>query len=256
MLRLPDPESYSAHGAFFTGALQLALSKTASPGEAWSFKPTGANLPRERLRQWLVEGQLDVLWSTTTPEREARYQPVRFNLLKGLNEQRYLLVRASDVKRFQAVRSLDDLRAFRAGAGTYWSDAQILRANGFTVETAPKNDSLYKMLLAGRFDFLPRAPDEIDVEVKAWAEQGLAQAPQLTIHYPQPMYFFTSREQAKLAERLQRGLELAAADGSYGALFMSVPSLRTAWQNARSFGGLRLMLDKPAGLAPDAAASR
>lgn len=239
-LRLPDPETYSAYGGFFVSVLKLALHK-AAPGEPLPrLQHPAPDLPRERLRQMLQDGQLDLTWSTTTPEREALALPVRFNLLKGTNELRFLLVRAADLPALRQLRTLDALRRLRAGAGAFWSDTQILRANGFAVEAATKFDSLFHMLQAGRFDFIPRTRDEIDTELKRYA--GLAELPGVALQYRQPLYFFVTRDKPQLAERLLRGLNLAAADGSFDALFMAEPRLKAALARMRGYTGLRLRL--------------
>lgn len=242
VVHLPDPQGFSAHGSYFVELVKLALSKSA-PGEpAPVLRHVPADIPKERLRQLLQEGQLDLLWSTTTPEREALALPVRFNLLKGTNELRFLLVRAADLPRLQSVRSLEALRRLKAGAGTYWSDAQILRANGFTVETTTKHDALFRMLVAGRFDFISRSREEIDTEVAQYAQQGLVEMPGLALQYRQPVYFFVSRARPELAERLLRGLNMAAADGSFDALFMAQPPLKAQLAQVRAYTGLRLQL--------------
>lgn len=241
-LRLPDPNAYSAHGAFFIEALKLALSKTADGEPMPTLVHAAPDLPRPRMRQMLQDGLLDLMWSTTTPEREAQALPVRFNLLKGTNELRFLLVRAADLPALRPLRTLDALRRLRAGAGTYWSDAQILRANGFTVETATKSELLFRMLKAGRFDFIPRTREEIDSELLQFADQGFAELPGVALQYKQPLYFFVARDKPQLAERLQRGLALAAADGSFDALFMTEPGLKAALTQLRGYTGVRLQL--------------
>lgn len=241
-LRLPHPDAYSAHGGFFVEAVKLALAKTAGGEPEPEFVHAEPGLPRERLRQMLQDGQLDLLWSTTTPEREAQALPVRFNLLKGINELRFLLVRAADLPALGEVRTLQALRAWRAGAGTYWSDTQILRANGFRVETAIKFELLFRMLRAGRFDFIPRTRDEIDAELLRFADAGFAELPGLALQYRQPLYFFVTRSKPQLAGRLLRGLEMAAADGSFDALFLAEPGLKAAQAQLRGYRGLRLQL--------------
>jgi len=241
-LRLPNPDAYSAHGAFFIELLKLALAKTSDGEPAPIFVQAAPDLPRERLRQMLQDGQLDVMWSTTTPEREAQSLPVRFNLLKGTNELRFLLVRTADLPRLRPLRTLDALRTLRAGAGTFWSDAQILRANGFMVETTPKFEALFRMLQLGRFDFILRTREEIAAELVRYADLGLAELPGLALQYRQPLYFFVARDKPQLAERLLRGLNLAAADGSFDALFMAEPALKAALAQLRGYAGLRLPL--------------
>ena len=241
-LRLPDPNAYSAHGAFFIDALKLALSKTADGEPAPVLVHAAPDLPRPRMRQMLQDGLMDLMWSTTTPEREAQSLAVRFNLLKGINELRFLLVRAADLPTLRPLRTLEAVRKLRAGAGTYWSDAQILKANGFAVEPATKSDLLFRMLKAGRFDFIPRTREEIEDELLHYADQGFAELPGVALQYKQPLYFFVARDKPQLAERLLRGLNLAAADGSFDALFMAQPELRSAWAQLRGYTGVRLQL--------------
>ncbi len=241
-LRLPDPNAYSAHGNFFIEALKLALSKTADGEPLPALVHAAPDLPRPRMRQMLQDGHLDLMWSTTTPEREAQALAVRFNLLKGINELRFLLVRAADLPTLRPLRTLEAVRKLRAGAGTYWSDAQILKANGFAVETATKSDLLFRMLKAGRFDFIPRTREEIDDELQRYAGQGFAELPGLALQYRQPLYFFVAPDKPQLAERLLRGLTLAAADGSFDALFVAEPGLKTALAQFRGYTGLRLQL--------------
>jgi hypothetical protein len=241
-LRLPDPNAYSAHGNFFIEALKLALSKTGEGEPPPLLVHAAPDLPRPRMRQLLHDGLLDVMWSTTTPEREAQALPVRFNLLKGINELRFLLVRAADLPALRPLRTLEQLRKLRAGAGTYWSDAQILKANGFVVETATKSDLLFRMLKAGRFDFIPRTREEIEDELARFAGQGFAELPGVALQYRQPLYFFVAPDKPQLAERLLRGLNLATADGSFDALFMAEPGLKTALAQLRGYTGVRLQL--------------
>jgi len=149
-------------------------------------------------------------------------------------------VRAAALPALSALRSLDALRRLHAGAGTYWSDARILRVNGFTVETTPKSEPLFRMLKAGRFDFIPLTRDEIDAELRQHAD--LAELPGVALQYRQPLYFFVAPARPQLAERLQRGLAVAAADGSFDALFMAQPELKTALALLRDYKGLRLQL--------------
>ncbi len=248
-LRLPHAQAYSGHGQFFIDVLKLALARTADGEPPPTLLQAPPDVPRERLRQMLQDGQLDLLWSTTTPEREAAALPVRFNLLKGTNELRFLLVRAADLPRLRGLRSLAALRQLRAGAGTFWSDTQILRANGFAVETTTKFEALFLMLKAGRFDFIPRTREEIDFELDRHRELGFAELPGVALQYRQPLYFFVSRERPQLAARLLRGLQLAAADGSFDALFMAEPGLKAALAQLRGYTGLRLPL-RPLEAAP------
>ena len=235
--RVPDPaliEPANVAG-YYAEVLRLALRKGGSaPGEPQIEWVGGRGMVRERYRRMLAAGEIDVLWSSSTPAREAEFLPVRFNLLRGVNEHRLLLVRRADLPRFRGVRDLRDLRAFSAGAGTHWSDAQILRANG-------QHPSLFRMLALGRFDFLALGAAEIDDALQTHADLALVIEPRLVVRYHQPIYFFVNRQPA-LAERILRGLQRAARDGSLEQVFMAHATLRDAWERVSRPGRHSIVL--------------
>ncbi|MDC8772853.1 substrate-binding periplasmic protein [Roseateles albus] len=231
VLRVPDPHDYEpgAVGSFYVNALLLALSKTAKGKESVRLSHFPGGVPRARLRLMLERGEIDLLWSSSTAQRESAFEPVRFNLLKGINEQRFLLIRKQDAAKLSQVQSLEHLREFRVGAGEHWSDASILRTNGFQVVTATSHDGLFKMLAAGRFDFIARAINEIEADLLQHPELDLAVVDGLLLQYKQPIYFFLTKGNVALAERIRQGLEMAKADGSFDKLFFTVPALKSSW---------------------------
>lgn len=231
-LRIPHPGLVepAATGHFYIDALRLALSKTAPPGEVVDLQYFNSYVGRERLRLMVAQGNLDLLWSSSTKEREERLHAIKVNLLKGINEYRFLLIRAEDQEKFAEVDDLDELRQFNVGGGTHWSDMQIFQANGFRTVTSWQFNSLFKMLAAKRFDFMPRTFNEIIVEVKEHSEMNFVMEKHLILHYEQPIYFFVAKDNTELSYRIQKGLELAQKDGSLDKLFFSIPNYKTTWE--------------------------
>jgi len=242
-LTIPDPRVSEpvATAPFYEAALRLALSKTAPEGEQLSISYVNASIGRERMRALLAAGNMDVMWSSNTPLREAQLLPIKFNLLKGINEYRYLLVRSGDQGKFAQISTLQDLRNLRVGAGTHWSDSQIFRLNGFNVVNSWSTNSLFRMLAAGRFDFLARPYDEMLNDLREHTDLKLQQVPDLIIHYAQPVYFFVSNSNPALAARIQKGLELALQDGSFDQLFFSVAEFKNAWDHIQQHGNTRII---------------
>jgi len=164
---------------------------------------------------------VQVMWTMTTREREARLLPIRIPIYRGLIGWRVLLQRSADVERLATLENLDELKRFSFGQRHDWPDTAILRANGLKVVTSQHYHGLFQMLAAGRFDLFPR---EV---VVAWQEQaraledGLALSidNHLLLHYPTAFYFFTSRNRPDLAADIERGLEAMIADGSFQRLF-------------------------------------
>jgi hypothetical protein len=236
-LRIPDPQLLEppAVAEFYPALLRLALEKANAGKAPPALRTVGqAGMGRERFRVLLAQGEVDVLWSSSTPEREAQFEAVRVNLLKGVNGYRVLLVPRRDLPRFAGVRDLPSLQSFSVGSGLHWSDTQILRDRGFRVVTAPQLDSLLKMLSLGRFDFMLRNVVEVDGELAGFPELELAAEPRLLLHYRQPIYFFVAKGNKALAQRIHDGLKLAMADGSFDRLFMQNPALKKAWNLTRS----------------------
>lgn len=217
-LRHPGPESASdQRWAYRVALLRLALLKAGSKLKLRSYE---APMQQGRvLRNIADAGGIDVYWSMTSKEREARLLPIRIPIDRGLLGWRLLLIRRQDVRRFAEVRTLDELRQFRVGQGHDWPDRDILAAAGFSVVPFTAYDGLFQQLARGGIDFLPRAVNEIYPELAANVALDLQIEPSLALHYPAAEYFFVNRRRPDLATLIETGLRRALADGSFEHLF-------------------------------------
>lgn len=242
LIRYPERVTeWDTRNDYFLDVLRLALDKTRAEYGDYVLEPSPQAIPQSRAIRLLADNQdLDVLWSMTSRQREAQLLPVRIPLLKGLMGYRLFIIRAEDQTWFDNVRTLDQLRELRAGQGHDWPDTEILRANGFHVETSTEYEDLFRMLEAGRFDFFPRALNEPWSEVTASGSDHLKVEEQLLLYYPTASYFFVNRHNAELAERLEKGLEAAIADGSFDELFFGHPVNAYALSHA-SLGKRRMI---------------
>tara|TARA_R110002073_G_scaffold84612_8_gene201928 strand:+ start:31955 stop:32899 length:945 start_codon:yes stop_codon:yes gene_type:complete len=219
---------------YFIAVLRLALDKTHDQYGDYLLEESSQPLTQSRAIAMLsADDEVDVLWSMTSRLRETQMLPVRIPLLKGLMGYRLFIIRAEDEMWFKDITTLDQLRELRAGQGHDWPDAEILRSNGLHVETSVEYENLFRMLHAGRFDFLPRAINEPWEEVKARKELDLSIEKNLLLYYPTASYFFVSKNNPALAERLRTGLEKAIADGSFETLLLNHPINAFALKNAR-----------------------
>lgn len=248
-LRLMLPKAGSLEpevtSRFYEKALQLALEKTRRESELLYFDhyPTGVN--RERTRLLIKQGKVDIIWSSSNKRREAELTPVKFNLIRGINEYRLLLIRAGDQPRFDKVKTLTDLQKLRIGTGVQWSDTEIYRFNGLPIVTAYSYPPMFRMLKVGRFDYMARSTQEIYSELETYEKSGLVIEKNLAIHYPQPIYFFVNHNNRALAKRIQKGLEIARDDGSLDALFFSIPNFRQAWEQLQTLDRHVIELNAP-----------
>jgi len=221
VVRYPPPEARAdTRNNYQLELLALALRLGAAPGDDYQLEP--AHLPsmqQLRVVEELKRGELvDVMWTVTSLSREADLLPIRIPLAKGTAGWRIGLVRAADVDQFAGVKTLRDLRKISMAQGHDWPDLKILRANGIPVQPSTQYQSLFRMLATSRFDYFPRAIDEIWAEQREHAEMQLVVEPHIALHYASASYYFVNRGNAALAEAIRRGMEKTLRDGSYDRL--------------------------------------
>jgi len=226
----PDLE----HIQYFYKLLDLALHKTQDAYGPYELVEFAETTNYERYLQYVQNGTIDVLWTNTDPAREAALHSVPISLLKDLNSYRIFFIRDTDQELFHNVKTLADLRRFRAGQGTTWPDTQVLRNNDLPVVTAMRQDSLIKMLASNRFDYYPRGLYEIWREEKSLREPHIVIEDSVMIYYPSPVYYFVNKQNTLLAERLEKGLKLAQEDGSFDQLFFAVKNFNRGYQEQHS----------------------
>lgn len=215
-----------AQANYFPQLLRLALEKTEGPFTI-EFYRHELTSPRRAL-EIQRNGVINIMWDGTDARRERELLPIRISLVRDLNDYRVFLIRKEDEARFRAVRSLDDLRQLTAGGGVNWPSVAVLRHNGLKVETAINYSSLFPMLKARRFDYLPRGVHEAWAEEQQHGKDGLMVEPTILLHYRVPFYFFVSRDNRAMAQRVEKGLKLAMADGSFDKLLNGYPAFRRA----------------------------
>jgi hypothetical protein len=142
-------------------------------------------------------------------------------LLHGLLGYRKLVIRRSDLSKFEKISSTAELQHLAAGQGRDWEDINVYRYNHFKVVDNADYFNLFAMLAAGRFDYIPLSVIEIDDIMTSFPKYAndFTVVPNLIIYYPFPVLFNISGHQPELAERLSKGLDLVSEDGSLDQLF-------------------------------------
>ncbi|MFE8072424.1 hypothetical protein QQM79_15305 [Marinobacteraceae bacterium S3BR75-40.1] len=229
--------------------LKLVLSATEDkygPYRMQPFPATGKEVSEARGLDLLEDGIIDVVFLSTSREREAKFRPVRIPLLRGILGYRLLMIRRERQAVFAKVRTLDELRAeFIAGFNPQWADYPIYAANRIALVDTAAYSNLFGMLVGSRFDYIPRGVNEIWEELAHFRTRfpDLAVESHLALYYPFPVYFFVRRDNEALAKRLETGLNRIKQNGRFAQLF---------WQYhgeaiARAKAGSRLifLLDNP-----------
>lgn len=229
---------------YFSQLLDLALKKTEASYGPYQLGYAASHVSVERDLADLKHGvNVNVVWTTINGKRDKELLPVRVSLIRELNNYRIFLIGKDDQARFDQVQSINDLRKLRAGLGSNWPDAEVMRNNGLPVVTSPTHQSLFKMLAAKRFDYFPRGLYEIWNEEELHKDLGLRVEQRLMIYYEAPFYYFVNKKDVALAERIEAGLKLAMADGSFDALMESVPSYKRGLEEQRTAHRKLFMLD-------------
>lgn len=199
--------------------LKLILEKTEKTDGPFKIHAPQQWLPQARGFEMLKQGYLDAILTSTSPEREKEFHPIRIPFDKGLYGYHIFIINESDQPKFSAVRTLDDLRKLWAGTNEIWPENKIFRANGLNVVATAGYRDLFTMLKERRFDYFPRTAAEPWQDLRDVNIPGLTVEKDLLLYYPMPGYIFTKKDNLKLADRLERGLKMAIADGSFDKMF-------------------------------------
>ncbi len=201
--------------------LELALERTAATDGPARLVPYAEDLTQNRGVILLQSGGLEVIALGTNDDREKRLLPVRVDILRGMVGFRLLIIRAEDQARIAAMDPAALRQRLTFGLNSQWADLPVMRANGFNVVTSTSYENLFGMLATRRFDAFPRGLNEAQREMDArrQAYPQLAVERTLALYFPFPVYFWVSKDNPALALRIERGLRLALADGSFRRLF-------------------------------------
>jgi hypothetical protein len=224
--------------------LELALARSGKP-YTLSLHPLAVN--DERARAMLRRGEVSVADFGSGAEFEKAFSAVYVPIDRGLLGYRISLVHFSQEAEFAKVHTLAQLRRFRAGQGLGWSNNAIMQAAGISVVTGPTLESLFPMLEARRFDFLPLGLNE----VYGFSEQYGDFAPSMVVEshtllvYKFARLFYVQPDQTELHASILLGLKRAFADGSFQKLLNADPSVRRALLRAKLSQRSTIALDNP-----------
>jgi ABC-type amino acid transport substrate-binding protein len=204
--------------------LKTALDETVDADGAYTLKESSRYVNEARylaeIRDGGGSGEANVVWSSTSDQKERELLPIRFELRKGLLGFRVALIDQRRQKEFDRVTTFADVKKLTIGQGIGWGDVAVYQAAGMKVTTAPYED-LFRMVANDRFDLFPRGVGEAFHELDARRGQvpDLSVERGLLLYYPWPYYFFCNRKDTALAARIERGLKRMRADGSFDRIF-------------------------------------
>lgn len=202
--------------------LELALSHTQKVGdEAFRLVPYSEDITQNRGMLLLQSGAIDVIALGTNAERESRMLPIKIDILRGIVGLRLFVIRAADQERIARMDEHAMRQQLIFGLNSQWADLPILQGNGFTVVTSASYENLFGMLASGRFDAFTRGLNEArrELDQRKQIYPQLAVEKTKALYFPYPVYFWVNKTNTALAQRIERGLKLSLADGSFRKLF-------------------------------------
>lgn len=225
-------------------AIELALSRIE---HSYHIELIPGELTQTRENEMVANGDLDITSASTNMEREEMLQTVRIPLLKGLLGYRIMIIHKNNQAYFNQIDTFTDLQEVSMGQGRTWADTKILEHNGLEVVKVSKLPSLFYMVDGGRFEAFPRGVNQAFVEVEQWSKKGLDLAVEknLMLMYRMPFYLYTSKNRPELAEDLDRGLNLAIADGGFDKMFLASQMVQDVLNKANMGQRKIFPLDNP-----------
>ncbi len=241
-IRINEP--FTPLTEYMVDAVKLALSRIE---HNYQIEMVPGDLTQTRNIEMVSSGELDIMSAATNQEMEELLQPVRIPLMKGLLGYRVMIIHADNQHYFDQIDTFAELKKISMGQGTRWADTQILEHNGLNVVKVNKFPSLFYMVDGGRFDAFPRGVNEPFAEVEQWGREGLELAVEkrLMLMYRMPFYIYTSKNRPQLAADLERGLNLAIADGGFDELFFGTEMVQDVLQKANMGERKVFPLDNP-----------
>ncbi|PWQ94209.1 substrate-binding periplasmic protein [Leucothrix arctica] len=219
------PKTQSEGDARFNDLLTLleaSLEATRDTHGDYILRPSNEPMSEGRYLQEVQAGDsVNLVYSGTSVEQEQLLIPIRIPLRKGLLGYRLFLIHKDKQPVFSKVTSLEQLKQLTLGQGHDWGDLKVYRPNKFSIETASKYESLFKMVVKGRFDYFPRGINEAPVEYSQRVESlpDLAVEKELMLFYTWPYYFFVSKKHPEIAERVEAGLRKMIQSGEFDKIF-------------------------------------
>lgn len=210
---------------YLTDVLKLVLDKTTAEYGSYELQYFSAAMSANRSKLETEKGvHIDLLFSPhwrghfVDPEKVIA---VEFPVLNGMLGLRKLIATEATWQRLKKTENLMNFKNLVAGLGASWIDVEILKANHIQVAEAQTFDALFPMLVRGRFDYIPLSV--LDAQTALTTRKinypGLSLNRDISLFYPLPFYLYVNVHKPELAERLERGVQTAMADGSIDALF-------------------------------------
>lgn len=241
VVKFPAPQSIGDKRSDYVMALlRRVMEQTQAHYGSYEIEVVH-NMSRDRQLTELKRGEFVTLTDSPASRNwESQVQPIFFPTRRGLQNYRLLLIEESQQALFTNIQSIEDLKPLRAGVNAHWLTRSIFAQADFSIVIGNDYEGLFQMLAHNRFDYFPRALNEIfqEIETRKGAMPNLMIEPTIALHLPSPTFFYVNKKNSVLHERITSGLWQLHNSGEFKRIFNQYhneEALRKALKNRRVF---------------------
>lgn len=216
IIRFQGPRSdYDLGHDYHKGLLAKALAAAANGRQIPPFFEIRDMTPSRAALELEKGAIIDVHWLGTSIELEKSLRAIRIPTTRGLIGWRKFIILKKNQARFEEIENLKQLGKNYACQGRQWPDTPILEAAGLPVVTSIKYEDLFKMLRAERCSYFPRGFHDHDKELRIRGElyPEMTSYQELMLQYPFAVYFFTNKNNRRLGDWIESGMETLVENG-------------------------------------------
>lgn len=176
-------------------------------------------------------GNLDLIWAPKSDELEQEMKAITIPLDQDVLGVTGLIVRKSDVNRFNTLTDIKQLKAYKAGVQKASVTRGILEANSFTAVSTLRGNFAH-MLDGGRFDYYLAPIFKAQKVVDKWSTRDnitdVVVHPNVLLKLPLTSYFYVKKDNLKLANIVETALLKAIESGDFDALLKQSSEYKAA----------------------------
>ncbi|WP_111979592.1 transporter substrate-binding domain-containing protein [Algibacillus agarilyticus] len=165
-------------------------------------------------------GDLDLIWAPKSKALEAQLRPIKIPLYQGLLGTTALIIKRSDLRKFDSITGIHQLTELKAGLQRASVTRQLLEQHSFKVVSTLRGHLGY-MLDGSRFDYYPIAASSAQKTTDNWIKKDkldLIVHPDILIQLPLNAYFYVNKNNVQLANIIEQALQSAITSGEFETL--------------------------------------
>lgn len=203
--------------------LNLALTLTENEYGEFSLQASDSGVNLKRTEMLAKKGHFKNFFFKFSYRDELKESllPIYIPIDRGIVGYRISFVSLTNPDIIKTVSAVNQLKNLTIVQGIGWLDANILSTNGLSVFTISNYEKMFEMISNDRAELFFRGVNEWQAEYDTYKNRAvnLACDQHIALHYPLPRFFFTSKDNIKNAERVQKGLLLAYENGEFVKLW-------------------------------------